>query len=126
MPSFSQDQVPIEFEVDVAQARSIEQGGMTLAFERLSAGVETAPLFKGLPDDACQSPHWGYVISGRLRIVSTDGSEETLDAGQAYYLPAGHNVVVEEDALLIEFSPAHERTKTMEHAAQMMQAAAGA
>jgi hypothetical protein len=123
---YSQDQVPIEFEVDVAQARSVEQGGMTLAFERLSAGVETAPLFKGLPDDACQSPHWGYVISGRLRIVSTDGSEETLDAGQAYYLPAGHNVVVEEDALLIEFSPAHERTKTMEHAAQMMQAAAGA
>ena len=69
MPAYSQDQVPIEFEVDVAQARSIEQGGMTLAFERLSAGVETAPLFKGLPDDACQSPHWGYVISGRLRIV---------------------------------------------------------
>jgi hypothetical protein len=32
-------------------------------------------------------------------------------------------VVVEEDALLVEFSPAHERTKTMEHAAQMMQAA---
>ncbi|HEX6745062.1 MAG TPA: hypothetical protein VF087_12635 [Solirubrobacteraceae bacterium] len=126
MPAYSQDQVPIEFEVDVARARSIEQGGMTLAFERLSAGVETAPLFKGLPDDACQSPHWGYVIEGRLRILATDGSEETLDAGQAYYLPAGHNVVVEEDALLIEFSPAHERTKTMEHAAQMMQAAAGA
>ena len=62
MPAYSQDQVPIEFEVDVAQARSIEHGGMTLAFERLSAGVETAPLFKGLPDDACQSPHWGYVI----------------------------------------------------------------
>jgi hypothetical protein len=126
MPAYSQDQVPIEFEVDVARARSIEQGGMTLAFERLSAGVETAPLFKGLPDDACQSPHWGYVIEGRLRILATDGSEETLAAGQAYYLPAGHNVVVEEDALLIEFSPAHERTKTMEHAAQMMQAAAGA
>jgi hypothetical protein len=126
MPAYSQDQVPIEFEVDVAQARAVEGGDMTIAFERLSAGVETAPLFKGLPDDACQSPHWGYVISGRLRIVATDGSEETLAAGQAYYLPAGHNVIVEEDALLVEFSPAHERTKTMEHAAKMMQAAAGA
>src|SRR5512132_4610991 len=103
MLPFSQDQVPVEFEVDVAQTRTVEQGGMTIAFERLSAGVETAPLFKGLPDDACQSPHWGYVISGRLRIVSADGSEETLDAGQAYYLPAGHNVVIAEDALVVEF-----------------------
>ena len=125
MPAYSQDQVPIEFEADVAQTRTVEGGEMTIAFERLSAGVETAPLFKGLPDDACQSPHWGYVISGRLRIVSVDGSQETLEAGQAYYLPAGHNVVVEEDALVVEFSPTHERARTMEHAAQMM-AAAGA
>jgi hypothetical protein len=125
MPAYSQEQVPIEFEADVAQTRTVEGGEMTIAFERLGAGVETAPLFKGLPDDACQSPHWGYVISGRLRIVSADGSEETLDAGQAYYLPAGHNVIVEEDALVVEFSPTHERARTMEHAAQMM-AAAGA
>ena len=125
MPVYSQEQVPVEFEADVAQARSIEHGGMTLAFERLSAGVETAPLFKGLPDDACQSPHWGYVIRGRLRAIATDGTEETAEAGQAYYLPPGHNVVVEEDALLIEFSPTHDRAATMEHAAQMM-AAAGA
>ena len=125
MPAYSQEQVPIEFEADVAQTRTVEGGELTIAFERLSAGVETAPLFKGLPDDACQSPHWGYVVSGRLCIVSTDGSEEALDAGQAYYLPAGHNVVVEEDALVVEFSPTHERARTMEHAAQMM-AAAGA
>ena len=126
MPAYSQEQVPVEFEVDVAQARSIEQGGMTLAFERLSAGVETAPLFKGLPDDACQSPHWGYVISGRLRVTASDGTEDTAQAGQAYYLPPGHNVVVEEDALVVEFSPTHDRAATMEHAAKMMAAAAGA
>ena len=88
MPAYSQDQVPIEFEVGRRPGAVVEQGGMTLAFERLSAGVETAPLFKGLPDDACQSPHWGYVISGRLRIVATDGSEETLD-GRSGLLPAG-------------------------------------
>jgi hypothetical protein len=123
MPAYSHDEVPVEFEVDVAQARSIEQGGMTLAFERLSAGVETAPLFKGLPDDACQSDHWGYLVSGRLRIVYANGSEETISAGQAYYLPAGHNVVVEEDALVVEFSPSADRAATMEHAARNMAAA---
>jgi hypothetical protein len=123
MPAFSQEQVPVEFEVDVALTRAVDQGGMTLAFERLSAGVETAPLFKGLPDDACQSPHWGYLVSGRLRIVYADGSEEPIAAGQAYYLPPGHNVVVEEDAVILEFSPAEERARTMEHAAHAMQAA---
>jgi hypothetical protein len=123
MPAFSQDQVPVEFEADVAQTRTVDQGGMTIAFERLSAGVETAPLFRGLPDDACQSPHWGYLIEGRLRVLSTDGTEESIVAGQAYYLPAGHNVVVEQDALVLEFSPTEDRARTMEHAAQMMQAA---
>jgi hypothetical protein len=123
MPAYSQDQVPVEFEADVAQTRAIEHGGMTMAFERMSAGVETAPLFKGLPDDACQSPHWGYLISGRLRVLATDGTEESIGAGQAYYLPPGHNVVVEEDAVVLEFSPAHERARTMEHAAQVVQAA---
>ena len=123
MPVFSQDQVPVEFEADVAQARSIEHGGMTLAFERLSAGVETAPIYQGLPDDACQSPHWGYVIRGRLRAIATDGTEETAEAGQAYYLPPGHNVVVEEDALVVELSPAEDRARTMAHAAAMVQAA---
>jgi hypothetical protein len=125
MPAYSQEQVPIEFEADVAQTRTVEHGGMTIAFERLSAGVETAPLFRGLPDDACQSPHWGYLIEGRLRVINTDGSEETISAGQAYYLPASHNVVVEEDALVLEFSPTEDRARTMAQAAQNM-AAAGA
>ncbi len=123
MPAFSQDQVPVEFEADVAQTRTVDQGGMTIAFERLSAGVETAPLFRGLPDDACQSPHWGYLISGRLRVAATDGTDEVIGAGQVYYLAPGHNVVVEEDAVVVEFSPSDERARTMEHAAQVMQAA---
>ena len=123
MPAYSQEQVPIELEIDVAQTRTVDHGGMTIAFERLSAGVETAPLFVGLPDDACQSPHWGYVIEGRLRVVLSDGTEDTAAAGQAYYLPPGHNVVVEEDALVVEFSPAEERARTMAHAAEVVQAA---
>jgi hypothetical protein len=123
MPAYSQDQVPIEFEADVATTRAVDGGGMTIAFGRLSAGVETAPLFKGLPDDACQSPHWGYLISGRLRVVYADGGEDAIAAGQAYYLPPSHNVVVEEDAVVVEFSPSEDRARTMDHAAQMMQAA---
>jgi hypothetical protein len=126
MPAYSQEQMPIELELDVAQTRTVDEGGMTIAFERLKAGVETAPIYKGLPDDACQSPHWGYVIEGRLRIALSDGTEDTAVAGQAYYLPPGHNVVVEEDALVVELSPTEDRARTMDHAARVVQAAAGA
>jgi hypothetical protein len=126
MPAYSQEQVPIELELDVAQTRTVDEGGMTIAFERIQAGVETAPIYKGLPDDACQSPHWGYVIEGRVRVILADGSEETAVAGQAYYLPPGHNVVAEDDTLVVEFSPAEKRARTMDHAARVVQAAAGA
>ena len=126
MPAYSQEQVPIEFEADVARIRAVDEGGMTIAFERIKAGVETAPIYKGLPGDACQSPHWGYVIEGRLRVVLADGSEDAAVAGQAYYLPPGHNVVVEEDALVVEFSPSEDRARTMRHAAEVVGAAAGA
>jgi hypothetical protein len=126
MPAYSQEQVPIELDIDVAQTRTVDEGGMTIAFERLSAGVETAPIYKGLPDDACQSPHWGYVVEGRLRVTLTDGTEQVATAGQAYYLPPGHNVVVEEDALVVEFSPIEDRARTMRHAAAVVQAGAGA
>jgi hypothetical protein len=123
MPAYSQEQVPIEFEADVVQTRAVDQGGMTIAFERIKAGVETAPIYKGLPGDACQSPHWGYVVEGRLRVVLADGTEDTAVTGQAYYLPPGHNVVVEEDTLVVEFSPSEDRARTMQHAAEIVQAA---
>jgi hypothetical protein len=121
MPAYSRDDVPVEFQLEgVGETRALDQGGLTIAFEQLQAGVATAPIYRGLPDDACQSAHWGYVISGRLRIVRTDGTEETVGAGQAYYMPPGHNVVIEEDAQVVEFSPSADRARTMEHAARAM------
>jgi hypothetical protein len=52
------------------------------------------------------------VLKGRLRILYAD-REESLTSGCAYYLPPGHNIVVEEDCELIEFSPKGEYEKTL-------------
>src|ERR687894_535530 len=68
--------------------------------------------------------HWGYVIRGRARVIYAD-REEVLEAGDAYYLEPGHNLVVEEDGEIVEFSPAGEYQKTMEAVAENMQAAQG-
>jgi hypothetical protein len=53
---------------------------------------------------------------GRARVL-TEAGEEILQAGQAYHMPPGHNVVVEEDAELVEFTPV-EAERGVEHVAE--------
>ncbi|MHB9031954.1 MAG: cupin domain-containing protein [Anaerolineae bacterium] len=113
------DNVPVSFQAGPDYSRNTEWGEMNVAFERWSAGLDSGPMFKGLPNDACQCPHWGYVIKGKLRILYGD-HEETIEAGDAYYLAPGHTTVVESDLEIIEFSPKGEYQKTMEVAMRNM------
>ena len=119
----SRNDIPVFFEAGAAYTRDAQWGEMNVAFEGCPAGMDTRPLFKGLPDDRCQCPHWGMVIKGRLRVLYAD-REETLAAGQAYYLPPGHNVIVEEDCEVVEFSPKGEYDKTLQTVARNVQSAA--
>ena len=77
---------------------------MAVALERWQAGLDTGEMFAGLPDGACQEPHWGYVVSGRATVRYTDGTTETLTGGQAYYLRPGHNAHIDEVTEFVEFS----------------------
>ena len=101
---FRLSSIPVAFEAGAAYSRDAQWGDMNVAFEGFPAGMDTRPLFKGLPEDRCQCPHWGVVLKGRLRALYAS-SEEVITSGQAYYLAPGHNVVIEEDCELIEFSP---------------------
>jgi hypothetical protein len=92
---------------------------MNVAWEGWSAGMDATPMFKGLPDDRCQCPHWGYLIKGRMRIKYRD-REEVVHASEAHYLPPGHIPVMEEDSEMIEFNPKGEYRKTMEVATSNM------
>jgi hypothetical protein len=113
--------IPAAFEFGPMYSRDAEWGDMNIAFEAFPAGTDTAPLFKGLPDDRCQCPHWGYLLKGKMRIKYAD-HEEVISAGEAYYLPPGHNVLVEEDCEIVEFSPKGEYQKTTEVTARNMEA----
>lgn len=109
--------LPVTVDAGGVLIREAEWGEMNVALETFPAGTETAPLFKGLPDDRCQCPHWGYVLKGRVRIIYKD-REEVLSAGDAFYLAPGHTTVFEEDTELVEFSPKGEYHKTLEVAAR--------
>ena len=60
----------------------------------LGAGTDIAPLLKGLEADACQAPHWGYMLSGEVVVTYTNGSEETCSGNDLFYWPPGHSVRV--------------------------------
>jgi hypothetical protein len=94
-------------------SRMVEWGGMIVSYETFPKGVDATPLFKGLPDDMCQSLHWGHILRGRVRIKTADG-EFVLKTGDVYYLEPGHVPVFEEDTEVLEFSPKKEYQMTID------------
>lgn len=97
-------------------------GAYTANFEHIPVGVVSPDLFRGLPDDACQCEHWGYLFKGRFRVTYTDGSVEEVEAGEAYYMPPGHVFEPLEDCDTIEFSPTDELERTLEVVGKNMEA----
>ena len=53
-------------------------------FLTMKQDMDATPLFKGLPEDKCSCPHWGYVFKGRLTFDCGD-HEEVFEAGDAFY-----------------------------------------
>jgi hypothetical protein len=113
----ARNDLPVSFEGGGVDIREAEWGAMNVALEAFPAGLDTAPIFKGLPDDRCQCPHWGYVIHGRVRVRDAD-REEVLTTGDVYDLTPGHTAYFEEPTQMVEFSPRGEYRKTLEVAAR--------
>lgn len=113
--------IPVKFNVPGAitrQATGFGQatnGPMAGEYFSLGAGTDIAPLLKGLQEDLCQSPHWGYLISGEVTVTYRDGKSEVVSGGDLFYWPAGHTVRVGRDAEVILFSPQHEHGRVLDH-----------
>jgi hypothetical protein len=88
-------------------------GEYTVGFETFHEDADATPIFRGLPDDRCQSPHWGYVINGKVTFRFAD-RDEVYETGDAYYAPPGHIPVLTAGTEIVEFSPTGEYEKTME------------
>jgi hypothetical protein len=112
--------MPIEMKVDAIETRAAPCGDVLARHIQLPAGVDFTPLFKGLPGDLCQCPHWGYVLAGSIRLRYADGSEEQNSAGDVYYWPGGHTGWTDEGVTFLEFSPAAEIQPVLEHLAAQM------
>ena len=95
-----------------AAETSAELAGYTVNFTHFKVDMDGAPLLKGLPDDQCQCPHWGYVEKGSISF-GFDDHVEVFEAGDAFYVPAGHTNAISADSDVLMFSPTKELNETM-------------
>jgi hypothetical protein len=79
--------------------------GYTVNFVTLRVDMDLTPLLKGLPDDRCQCPHWGYQFAGTQTYYYPD-HEEVVEAGSAFYAPPGHTASATAGSEFLVFSPA--------------------
>ena len=122
MPKVSRDSAPQRQVAGPVVDLRDDLDGYTVSFTSLLEDIDATPFMKGLPDDRCQCPHWGYVVRGRLIFQYAD-HEEVFETGDAFYTPPGHVPALHEAGTeLVMFSPAEELRKTQEVMMKNMQA----
>jgi len=99
-------------------------GEYTVNFVTTREDVDLTPMLKGLPNDRCQCPHWGYLFAGQLRVRYAD-HEELIEAGDSFYMPPGHVPAASAGSEFVQFSPAEALRISQEQMARNAQAMQG-
>jgi hypothetical protein len=121
MPKVSKDSAADHQEHGPVEEWSEDLDGYTVNFVSFGVDIDSTPLLKGLPDDRCPCPHWGYVFKGRLTYRFAD-REEVHEAGDAFYVPGGHRQLADAGTEFVQFSPAEELRTVSETIVRNMQA----
>jgi hypothetical protein len=89
-----------------------ELEGYVVNFVEFRQDLDATALLKGLHEDRCQCPHWGYIVKGKLTMKYPD-REEVYEAGDAFYSPPGHVPIKHEPGTeIVQFSPTHKLRET--------------
>ena len=107
MPKLSKDSAAEHQDHGPVEEWSQDIDGYTLNFVSFKVDIDATPMLKGLPDDRCPCPHWGYVLAGKV-TYTFDDREEVHEAGDAFYVPGGHLQRADAGTEYLQFSPADE------------------
>ena len=122
MPKASKDSASqVEQMGPMGEDRHEDLDGYTVDFMTFGEGGNLAPMLKGLPDDRCQCPHWGYVAKGSISMQFAD-RDEVYRAGDAVYIPPGHIPTYEAGTEFVQFSPTEDLKLTVAGIMKNMQA----
>lgn len=87
------------------EVRIADAGEMAVLRARLPAGTDFTPQLRAVNPNACEVPHWMYVVSGALHIGHNDGRVDVGRPGDVIYAEPGHTAWVEVDTEFVEVSP---------------------
>jgi hypothetical protein len=124
MPKVSKESAQVDDHGPVVDAHGAIHG-YTINFLTFNQDIDGTPMLRGLPDDRCQCPHWGYVFKGKVTFRFAD-HDEVFEAGDAFYLPPGHIPIHEAGSEYVQFSPTEELNETSSAIMRNMQAMRGA
>lgn len=92
-------------DLGVAESWENVADGYELSIVHVKQQADISQLLKGLPNDRCPCPHWGYVLKGTLTFKHAD-HEETFEAGDVYYVEPDHTPHADAGTEFVIISPA--------------------
>ncbi len=105
MPKASKESATDVQDAGVAKIWQDDADGYQISFLSILEDADMAALMKGLPNDQCPCPHWGYVTKGSLTFTFGERSE-TFDAGEGFYVAPGHTPSATAGTDFVLFTPA--------------------
>jgi len=103
---------------DRGKLELVTLGGVTFGRATLQPGWKWSTCIKPLvKTKSCEAPHLQYHVSGRLRVLMDDGSEDEFGPGEVSLLPPGHDawVVGNEPVVVIDITGMAEYAKPHAH-----------
>jgi hypothetical protein len=92
---------------------SAELDDWSVSITSFNQHIDGAPMLRGLPNDNCACPHWGYVLQGECTFHFSD-HDEMFVAGDAFYVGPGHTPEHEAGNRIVIFSPTEQLRPTKE------------
>lgn len=88
------------------QAKAVQLAGHTVLEGTFESGWKWSQNVKPIAGtDTCQVAHFGYVLSGSMKIYMDEGSEVEIKAGDVVAIPPGHDAEVTgpEACVMVDF-----------------------
>lgn len=92
---------------DKTRVELVKLGDSTVGRGTLEPGWSWEKCVKPtVKTESCRLAHTHYIVSGRLKVVTDDGTEEEFGPGEVGYVPPGHNsmVVGDEPVVMPDFT----------------------
>jgi hypothetical protein len=88
------------------RADALEMAGRVVGCGQFEPGWRWSADVKPIAGtDSCQTAHLGYCMSGRMRVHMDNGSDASIEPGDVFAIPPGHDaeVVGDETCVMLDF-----------------------